>query len=78
MFYCTSCKRIVKNEGVCEFCSNVDLRELKLDAPVNVIGTKLKGRVLKVTDDKVRLVIRDDANNKFIKEYSYKELKKVL
>ncbi|CDF57767.1 hypothetical protein [Thermobrachium celere] len=78
MFYCTSCKRIVKDGGVCEFCASQQLKELKLDTPVNVVGTKLKGRVLKVSDDKVRLLIRDDSNNRFIKEYSYKELKKIL
>lgn len=78
MFYCLSCKRVGKNDEVCEYCSAENLKELKVDSPVNVIGTKLKGRVLKLSGDKVRLLIRDDANNRFIKEYSYKDIKKVL
>ncbi|MCX7950651.1 MAG: hypothetical protein N2594_01720 [Clostridiales bacterium] len=78
MFYCLSCKRVGKNAEVCEYCSAENLKELKVDSPVNVIGTKLKGRVLKLSGDKVRLLIRDDANNRFIKEYSYRDIKKVL
>lgn len=76
--YCVQCQRIFLNEKICEFCGSNDIKELKKNAPINVIGTKLKGRVLKIKDDNATLIINTESNERVLKEYNLKELKKIL
>lgn len=78
LFYCTNCLRVVKENDTCSYCKGKDLKELDVNAPVNVIDSKLKGKVLKIKDGSVRLLIRDGSNNKFIKEYKNEEIRKIL
>lgn len=77
LFYCNECKRIFDGDK-CAYCSNDSIKPLNLGAPVNVIGTKLKGKVLKITDDNVRLLIKDELKNKYIKEFKAEELRKLV
>jgi hypothetical protein len=77
LFYCLNCKRIFAQEGECSYCSNTNIKGLVKNSPVNVIGSKLKGRVLKI-DEKVRLLIIDENNTKIIREYEAEKLRKVL
>lgn len=78
LYYCSECKRVITNEGKCAYCDSSDVKELMLKTPVNVIGTKTKGKVLKIKEGKVDLIIRDEANNKLLKEYNAEQLRKVL
>lgn len=78
LYYCPECRKIGKNESNCFSCSNEVVNALKVDAPVNVIGTKQKGRVFKIKDDHVSLIIRTQGNEKIIKNYSHEELQKVI
>ncbi|HAZ36286.1 MAG TPA: hypothetical protein DEF85_05920 [Clostridiaceae bacterium] len=78
LYYCKNCRAIVKEEHDSPCCENEKLMELKVGAPVNVKGSKLKGKVLKIKGDELTLVIKDGSNNKFIKEYEYDKLRKVL
>lgn len=78
LYYCGECKRVVKNGESCDFCGSNYVMELSVGAPVNVIGTKLKGKVLKIKNNTARLLIRDESNNKFIREYEGDKLRKVL
>lgn len=78
LYYCNECKRVITSSEVCEYCSSTYIDELAVGAPVNVIGTKLKGKVLKVNNNTVRLLIRDEGNTKFIREYEGQKLRKVL
>ncbi|WP_411683030.1 hypothetical protein [Clostridium thailandense] len=78
LYYCSECKRVITNEDECTYCNSNDVKELMLKTPVNVIGTKTKGKVLKIKDGKVNLIIRDEANSKLVKEYDVTQLKKVL
>jgi preprotein translocase subunit YajC len=78
LFYCTSCKRVINNEQCCEYCKCEEINELAVGAPVNVIGNKLKGKVLKIKDGIVRIIIRDASKNKLVKEYEASKLTKVL
>jgi len=66
------------NENSCEFCGSDNIRELKKNAPINVIGTKLKGRVLKIKDGNATLIMNTESNERMLKEYDLKELKKIL
>jgi len=78
LYYCSECKRIIKNEGKCAYCDSSDIKELMLKTSVNVIGTKTKGKVLKIKHGKVNLIVKDEGNNKIVKEYEVEQLKKVL
>lgn len=78
LYYCKDCRRVTKGESNCEYCSSNFVNELAIGTPVNVIGSKLKGNVLKIKDGEARLLIRDDSNNKFVKEYKAEEIRKIL
>lgn len=78
LFYCTECRRVEKNSSKCEFCNSEKIKLLKSGAPVNVIGTKQKGKVFKIKDDLVKLIIINEAKEKLIKDYKPEQLQKVL
>ena len=78
LFYCTSCKRVINNEQSCDYCKCEEINELWVGTPVNVIGNKLKGKVLKISDGIVKIIVRDASNKKLVKEYAASKLKKVL
>jgi hypothetical protein len=78
LYYCAECKRVLTNSENCSYCSSNLVYELAVGAPVNVIGTKLKGKVLKVKDNTARLLIRDESNSKLIREYEGDKLRKVI
>lgn len=78
LYYCMDCKRVFNGEDACEYCSGNNVKELVKNSPVNIIGSKLKGKVLKVEQDKARILVRDENNNKYIKEYDAAVLRKVL
>lgn len=78
LYYCADCKRVVTSSENCSHCGSGLVYELAVGAPVNVIGTKLKGKVLKIKDNTVRLLIRDESNSKFVREYEGDKLRKVI
>ncbi|GAA0725463.1 hypothetical protein GCM10008905_20830 [Clostridium malenominatum] len=78
LFYCLDCKRVISKEEKCDYCNGENTKDLSYGAPVNVIGSKSKGTILKIKEGVVRLLVRDEYNNKFIKEYRPEELRKVL
>lgn len=78
LYYCGDCKRVVTSSESCSYCSSSLINELSVGASVNIIGTKMKGKVLKVKDNIVRILIRDEGNNKLIKEYGGDKLRKVI
>jgi hypothetical protein len=78
LYYCGVCKRVVTSSESCSYCSSSLISELSVGASVNIIGTKIKGKVLKVSGNTARLLIRDEGNNKLIKEYGGDKLRKVI
>jgi hypothetical protein len=78
IYYCVDCKRIVSSKEKCNYCNGSYLKEIVQGSPVNVIGTKQKGKVLKVEEDSVKLIVIDEAKNRLIKEYKIQEIQKVL
>lgn len=78
LYYCNECKRVVNSYENCNYCNGNLVYELANGAPVNVIGTKLKGKVLKINANMVKLLIKDEGNNRLIKEYEAEKLRKVL
>ncbi|ARC85444.1 hypothetical protein U732_1344 [Clostridium argentinense CDC 2741] len=78
LYYCVDCKRLIKSSEKCDYCNGSFLKAITNGTPVNVIGTKQKGKVLKVEDSTVKLIVIDEAKNKLIKEYKAEQLRKVL
>ncbi|MCM1989911.1 hypothetical protein [Oceanirhabdus seepicola] len=77
-YYCLDCLRISSNEEKCEKCEKDNLKVLKVGTPVNVIGTKQKGKVFQMKDDVVKLIVITQAKEKVIKEFKPDQLKKLL
>ncbi|MFZ5967824.1 MAG: hypothetical protein ACOYVK_11710 [Bacillota bacterium] len=76
--YCVDCRRIASfNEG-CSFCQSQNIKALVRNAPVNVIGTKLKGRVMNVKNDMVHILYVDEGKQKVIKPFESVKLQKIL
>lgn len=76
--YCQDCKRIFSATSTCPFCLSTNVNELNVKAPVNVLGTKVKGRVFKLSKEGIQVLIADEQQNKAIKEFSASKLRKVL
>lgn len=78
LYYCLDCKRIFSDVDKCAYCSGENIKELATNAPVNVIGSKLKGKVLNIKGDMIRILIKGDGGSKMVKEYKSEQLRKVL
>ncbi|WP_040210765.1 hypothetical protein [Clostridium polynesiense] len=78
LYYCADCKRVFGKEDKCEYCESSNVREMKKDSPVNILGTKQKGRVLKIEEDSARLLLINEAKERYVKDYKASDLKKVL
>lgn len=78
LYYCVDCKRVFKEETICEYCNGHNVKELVKNSPVNVIDSKLKGKVLKVEENGIKLLMRDEKNDKYIKEYEAIQIRKIL
>lgn len=76
--YCLDCRGIFTSVDECSYCKSKSFKELKKDSPVNVIGSKLKGRVLQTKGNMVKILVMDESKNTAIKEYEYSKLRKVL
>ncbi|MBB6218536.1 DNA-directed RNA polymerase subunit RPC12/RpoP [Anaerosolibacter carboniphilus] len=78
LYYCLDCKRIFTETNGCSYCASQNTKALVKSAPVNVIGTKTKGNVLKIQGDMVQLLLVDEKNNRYIKEFQADKIRKVL
>lgn len=78
LFYCKNCKRVLKSEIQCDYCGNSGMNRLMQGTSVNIIGTKEKGKVFKIGDEIVKVILIDVAKNKIIKEYRAPQLKKII
>lgn len=76
--YCGDCMRVIHLNEECSYCQSTNLKGLARKAPVNVIGTKIKGRVMGVNDQMVNLLCIDEGKNKSIREFEMEKLRKIL
>lgn len=76
LYFCSKCRKIFK-ELTCPCGGDGEVKPIKLGTPVNVIGTKLKGKVYKMREDEVDVLI---TSNKIsgIKTYCVDQIRKVL
>ena len=78
IYYCVDCKRVNHNNEKCDYCGSTYLKPVKQGTSVNVIGSKLKGKVLNVKGDYITLILKDEYNNKYLKNFKMEQLKKIL
>lgn len=78
LFFCAKCKRVIESETQCEYCGHGEVNMLMQGTAVNIIGTKEKGKVLKICDEIVKVIIVDVAKNKIVREYKASQLKKII
>ncbi|TCO72183.1 hypothetical protein [Marinisporobacter balticus] len=77
-YYCKDCRRIEKDDTKCGFCSSEKMKLLKVGDPVNIMGTKQKGKIFNIKEDEANLLIINGAKEKLIKRYKYEEIQKIL
>ncbi|MCC5912271.1 MAG: hypothetical protein JJT76_17790 [Clostridiaceae bacterium] len=78
LHYCMDCRRIASfNEG-CTYCESENIKGLTKKAPVNVIGTKVKGNVFNSNGETVNLICVGPDKEKTIREYEADQLQKIL
>lgn len=78
LFYCKKCKKVIVSEALCEYCGSSEVNRLLQGTSVNIIGTKEKGKILKVCDELVKVIVIDVAKNKLVREYKPSQLKKII
>lgn len=78
LFYCVNCKRVITNDTQCDYCGDKQINKLLQGTSVNVIGTKEKGKVFKISGEAVKIIVIDLAKNKVLREYKAEQLKKIV
>ncbi|MEG0306779.1 MAG: hypothetical protein RR636_02465 [Clostridium sp.] len=77
-FYCVNCKAIINEGDVCPCCKESYIKELEKGTSVSVIGQKIKGKIFRTNEDSAEVIIIAPNKERIIKEYSIKELRKIL
>ena len=78
MFYCGKCLRIISAEDLCKYCNSHEIYDLRVGTPVNVLGTKEKGKIFKMSGNKVKVIIKTESKEKIIREYDAERLRKII
>lgn len=78
LMYCTECHRIFRSSDNCEYCHSHNIKELKRGTSINVIGTKLKGKVYNYKSDLVSVIILTEDHQRVIRVYEAKKIRKIL
>ncbi|MCX8130585.1 MAG: hypothetical protein N3I35_10865 [Clostridia bacterium] len=76
--YCLECKKIFISGTLCTYCTSNNIKELSKRSPVNVIGTKIKGKFLRLRQGQAEIVLVDDNKKRSVKSYEISKIKKIL
>lgn len=76
-YFCKQCRGIFMEGHTCKCALEGSMKELMRGSPVNVIGTKLKGKVYRIKNDGIEVLLIGNKNRN-IKTYSTNQLKKIL
>ncbi|MGL6174740.1 MAG: hypothetical protein ACRC1P_09085, partial [Cellulosilyticaceae bacterium] len=74
---CSVCKKIFNQTNPCECQQEEAIKALKVGTPINIVGTKLKGKIYKIKNDTLEVLIIHE-KNRYLKEYSLSQVRKVL
>ena len=77
-YYCLQCKRVFFEDDKCKYCNCAAIKPLKINSPVNIIGTKVKGKVAKINKENLTLIIYNEANEKYFKNCTIDEIRKII
>lgn len=78
LFYCENCRRVLNGAENCIYCEGKDIKELLKNSPVNILGTKLKGKILKMDNNLVKVLLVNENKERLIKEYEANQLRKII
>jgi hypothetical protein len=76
--YCLECRKIFISENLCTNCNSSNIKELAMKSPVNIIGTKTKGRFLGVKQGQAEILFTDESKNQSVKCFDISKIKKIL
>lgn len=76
-YFCNVCREIFMEGNRCHCALEGSMKELMRGAPVNVIGTKLKGKVYRIKNDRIEVLLTS-SKNRSIKTYSVDQIRKIL
>lgn len=77
-YYCLQCKRIFLETDKCKYCNCAVIKPVKINSPVNIIGSKLKGKVVKIKNVNLTVMICNEANERSLKDFKINELRKII
>lgn len=77
VYFCSVCRKVFYEENACACEGENNIKEMKIGTPINVIGTKLKGKVYKIKDNLLEVIITSN-KERSMKEYKFEEVRKVL
>lgn len=78
LMYCVDCQRIFASSNNCEYCHSYNIRELRRGTSINVLGTKIKGKVYNYKNNLVSVILLTEDHQRVIKVYDTKKIKKIL
>ncbi len=78
LYYCLDCKRVFPLSHECHYCNSIRTKELRRNAPINVLGSKIKGRVFKINQEDIQILYIDEHKNQLIQKFSFEKIKKIL
>ena len=77
VYFCSSCKKIFSEGNGCTCPQENGVKEIRVGTPVNIIGTKLKGKVYRIKNEVLEVLITS-TKNRMIKTYPLAEVRKIL
>lgn len=77
IYFCKVCRAVFTEGKGCNCEGNNSVQEVKKGTPMNIIGTKTKGKVIKIKEDAVDLLIYSH-NNKTIRTCKVDEIRKII
>lgn len=77
IYFCKVCRAVFTEGQECT-CQEINgIQEVKKGTPMNIIGTKIKGKVIRIKENAVDLLVRKE-NNKIIRTCKVGEVRKIL
>lgn len=77
IYFCEACRKIFDEYNQCQCNGEKSIKPMKVGTPVNIIGTKLKGKVYRMRDRELDILITS-SKNKGIQTYGIDQVRKIL
>lgn len=77
IYFCNHCRKIFIGDKDCACEGENCIHEVKKGTPVNIIGTKTKGKVIRIKEGAVELLIKN-RGNKILRVCKVDEIRKIV